>query len=102
MLDGELKKCANTECNKEFETKVYNAIYCSPECRRIVTNKKLLQNYYTKKNNKNKKRICNNDNCSTVLSTYNKENICEPCKTERYIQRLISWGWKEEDLRKEW
>lgn len=102
MFENELRTCANTECNKEFIAKVYNTIYCSSECRKIVTNKKLLENYYKKKENKNSKRRCKNEGCSTVLSIYNKEDICEPCKTERYIQRLIGWGWNEEKLRQEW
>lgn len=98
---GIFRNCKNEECNKKFEAKVYNSVYCSAECRRIVTNKKLLENYYEKKRNKNKKRICSSKNCNTILSRYNKENICEACKSERFIQRLVSWGWDEEKLRKE-
>jgi hypothetical protein len=101
MKKYEKKICSNPECNQEFEAKVYNAIYCSQACRRIVTNKNLLNNYYEKKRNKNKKRVCKTKTCTTILSTYNKENICEQCKGERFIQRLISWGYDEEKLRKE-
>lgn len=98
---GVFRVCKNQECNKKFEAKVYNSIYCSAECRRIVTNKKLLENYYEKKRNKGKKRTCATNGCTTVLSRYNKENICERCKDERFIQRLVSWGWDEEKLRRE-
>jgi hypothetical protein len=101
MYKKEKKKCSNPECNKLFIAKVYNAIYCSPECRRIITNKNLLANYYEKKNNKNKKRICKTVNCKTILSRYNKEKICESCKRERYIKRLMSWGWSEKQARGE-
>lgn len=98
---GVFRVCKNEKCKKKFEAKVYNSIYCSAECRRIVTNKKLLENYYEKKRNKGKKRTCATDGCTTILSRYNKEHICERCKDERFIQRLVSWGWDEEKLRKE-
>jgi hypothetical protein len=48
-----------------------------------------------------KKRVCKTSKCSTVLSRYNKEDICEQCKGERFIKRLVSWGYDEEKLRKE-
>lgn len=96
----EKKICSNPECKKEFEAKVYNAIYCSQGCRRIVTNKNLLDNYYEKKRNKNKKRVCKTKTCTTILSTYNKENICELCKQIRFADRLISWGWDESDAKR--
>lgn len=101
MYKKEKKKCSNPECKKIFIAKVYNAIYCSPECRRIVTNKNLLAAYYEKKSNKDKKRICKTDGCGTVLSRYNKEKICEGCKRERYVKRLMSWGWSEKHARGE-
>ena len=93
--------CKNEACKKIFVPKTYNAIFCSADCRRIVTNKKLLDNYYKKKEKKNTKRVCETKKCTTVLSRYNKEDICERCKRERYIKRLVSWGWDEEKLRDE-
>ena len=60
-----------------------------------------LQIITRKKNNKNKKRICKTPNCNTILSRYNKEKICENCKRERYIKRLMSWGWSEKQARGE-
>lgn len=101
MEKYEKKKCANPKCSKSFRAKVYNAIYCSAECRRIVTNQKLLRNYYEKKANRGKKRVCKTKNCNTVLSRYNKENICERCKQERFVKRLVGWGWDEKKLRAE-
>ena len=94
--------CANPECNAGFLPLVHNAIYCSPECRRIMTNKKVLSKYYEKKEAKNGKRVCANKICDTILSRYNKENICESCKTKRLIKRLGGWGWDEERLQKDW
>lgn len=101
MFKQEERICDNPECSKSFVAKVYNALYCSAECRRVITNKKLLEKYYQNKENKTKKRVCKTSNCLTVLSKYNKENICEQCKKERFIKRLVSWGYDEEKLRKE-
>lgn len=95
-------KCNNEECSNTFVPKTYNAIFCSSDCRRVVTNKKLLEKYYESKSKKNSKRVCHTENCDTVLSRYNKEDICERCKTERYIKRLVSWGWDEKKIRDEY
>ena len=94
--------CKNEECSNVFTPKTYNAIFCSADCRRVVTNKKLLDNYYKNKEKKNKRRICGSPDCDTILSSYNKEDICEACKRERYIKRLVSWGWDERSLRDEY
>lgn len=91
--------CKNSECGKIFAPKTYNSIYCSPECRKKVTNKKLLEKYHSNKKLFSKKRICRTNNCSTILSRYNKENICERCKEERLVKRLMQWGWSEERAR---
>jgi hypothetical protein len=91
--------CKNTECDKEFEPKTYNSIYCSAECRKKVTNKRVLEKYHLDKEHFSKKRICRTKLCSTVLSRYNKENICERCKQERFVKRLMSWGWSESQAR---
>ena len=101
MFVEQERECANSECKKLFIAKVYNTIYCSSDCRKKITNQKLLENYYRKKENRNKKRTCKTKDCNTVLSKYNEEDICELCKTERYIQRLVSWGWDEQKLRNE-
>lgn len=102
----ELRECANPECDEFFEPRVHNAIYCGDECRRIETNRKVLEKYYENKDriesNKKNERRCRNEDCTTILSRYNEESICEPCKTERLINRLSSWGWDEDRLRDEW
>lgn len=94
-------KCANGVCINFFNPKTYNAIFCCADCRRVVTNKRLLDKYYQSKDNKNKKRTCETESCTTILSRYNKEGMCEACKVERYIKRLSSWGWSEQKLRDE-
>ena len=103
MLDKEYRICVNEECKTKFVPKVYNAIYCSTPCRRLVTNAKILRRYHENKEAFGKKRICPgfNRECGNVLSIYNKEHICESCKRERYIMRLVGWGWDEEKLREE-
>jgi len=97
-----LRVCANEECNKEFKPKAHNAIYHSSECRRIVTNKRILAKYYEGKKRRIPGQNCITPGCITILSIYNEEDICEPCKVERMILRLVGWGWDEKKLRKEW
>ena len=97
----EKRFCSNSECLKEFTPKTYNGTYCSPECRKVITNKKILERYHTNRSNRTKKRLCATNGCTTILSIYNKEKICEKCKIERYILRLKSWGWDESKLREE-
>jgi len=103
MLDKKSRVCANGECELEFMPKVYNAIYCSTPCRRIVTNAKILRRYHENKAAFGKKRICDgfNRKCGKTLSIYNKDIICESCVRERYIMRLVGWGWDEKKLREE-
>lgn len=102
-MDIGTKTCANEECGDSFEPQAHNAIYCSIECRKIVTNKNVLDKYYKKKERKsNKKRVCKNKKCGTILSSYNDEDICELCKTNRLIDRLASWGWDKEKLKEDW
>ena len=95
------KDCANPNCKKPFMPRVYNAIYCNAECRKIITNQKVLQRYYDKKARLSSRRICETKECNTVLSRYNEENICESCKRERFIQRLVGWGWSEYKVRRD-
>ena len=101
MQERKSKVCANDKCSNEFVPRVYNAIYCGTACRRIVTNKKILERYHEKKAAKGRKRTCATDTCNTTLSRYNTEDICESCKRERYIMRLVGWGWDEKKLRRE-
>jgi hypothetical protein len=100
-LDNESRICVNDDCKTEFKPRVYNAIYCCTACRRTVTNAKILRKYHENKAARGKKRRCDTKGCNTMLSQYNKENICESCKRERYIMRLVGWGWDEKEIRKE-
>ena len=45
--------CLNLECSKLFEPKTHNQKYCSDDCCRVATNKKIMEKYYEKKAIKN-------------------------------------------------
>ena len=98
----EIKLCGFVTCHQEFQPEIHNAKYCSKECRRQATNRKVLDRYYERKEKRNTKRICEIRGCKTILSRYNEEDICEACKRERLIQRLVGWGWDEDRLRKDY
>lgn len=91
------KICALEGCDNSFVPKTKNSLYCNKDCQK----KAALQRYYNSKLRLTTKRTCSIKNCATTLSIYNKEEICEAHKVERYIQRLVDWGWDEESLRKE-
>lgn len=70
--------CSNTECAKEFEAKTHNQKYCTDECCRIATNKRIMEKYYEKKAIKRGAvRLCKK--CKSQLSRYNSEDICSSC-----------------------
>jgi ribosomal protein S27AE len=102
-VELEPKICANEDCLELFAPKVHNAIYCSAECRKIVTNQKVLNKYYEKKNKQAfRNRVCKNVGCSTLLSRYNEDQICGPCQVNRLKDRLEGWGWNRSKLDEEW
>lgn len=69
------KTCA--ECQKEFAFKTHNQKYCSNECCRIATNKRIMEKYYQKRARlRGEERLCK---CGSPLSRYNPEDICEMC-----------------------
>jgi len=75
--------CINLECKKEFDAKTHNQKYCSDECCRIATNKRIMEKYYEKKAIKNGAvRHCKK--CKSDLSRYNAENICSSCQKNNY------------------
>lgn len=83
--------CINSECQKDFDAKTHNQKYCSDECCRITTNKRIMQKYYEKKAIK-KGALRNCKKCKSVLSRYNSENICSSCQKINYkkTKTLIS------------
>lgn len=71
--------CSNKECGKEFEPKTHNQKYCTDECCRIATNRRIMEKYYEKKAIKNgAARPCKK--CGTQLSRYNSSTVCMSCE----------------------
>lgn len=78
---AETRYCALPECGKPFEPKSYNAKYCSIECQKTATNRRLLEKYHEKKAARaGKKRVCKSFDCNTILSRYNSDVHCETCQ----------------------
>lgn len=70
--------CQNKDCGKEFSAKTHNQKYCSDECCRIATNKRIMEKYYEKKAIRNGSlRVCKK--CSSRLSRYNESDLCSVC-----------------------
>jgi hypothetical protein len=84
--------CLNKECKKEFNPKTHNQKYCTDECCRIATNKRIMEKYYEKKGIKNGAvRHCKS--CKTKLSRYNQNSICSVCeKNITYESKKAIWG----------
>lgn len=74
--------CANKECAKEFEAKTHNQKYCTDECCRIATNRRIMEKYYEKKAIRNgAHRTCKK--CNAKLSRYNQSNVCAVCEKNK-------------------
>lgn len=79
--------CLSKDCKKEFEAKTHNQKYCSDDCCRVATNKRIMEKYYEKKAIKNGSiRLCKK--CSSSLSRYNKENICSLCIKKSSVKNV--------------
>lgn len=71
--------CSNKECAKDFDAKTHNQKYCSDECCRVATNRRIMEKYYEKKAIRNGAyRGCSK--CKTKLSRYNQSNMCAACE----------------------
>lgn len=72
--------CANDGCSEEFQKTTHNQKYCSDECCREATNKKIRQKYYDEKERlSGKKRVCETRGCKNNLSRYNEGKKCNEC-----------------------
>ena len=85
--------CANKECAKSFDAKTHNQKYCSDECCRVATNRRIMEKYYERKAIRNGAlRICK---CGNKLSRYNAGNVCSICEknnsidTKNKAQRIV-------------
>jgi len=71
--------CSNSDCKTKFEPKTHNQKYCSDECCRVATNKRIMEKYYEKKAIRNGAfRACKK--CRIPLSRYNQSEICSSCE----------------------
>lgn len=72
-------KCENDGCDIEFTAMTHNQKYHSAECCRVATNRRIMQKYYAKRDQRaGKARYCRK--CGvTKLSRYNDGEICGAC-----------------------
>jgi hypothetical protein len=76
--------CANEGCENKFEKTTHNQKYCSDECCREATNRKIREKYYAEKDRlSGKKRVCNTRGCTNLLSRYNESETCRECLAKK-------------------
>lgn len=74
--------CAREDCKLEYVKKTHNQKYCSSECCRIETNRRIMQKYYANRDRQQGIiRYCSECQ-STKLSRYNDSNICSSCRAK--------------------
>lgn len=85
MTDESLT-CDRPECDGTFVKKTHNQKYCSPECCRVETNRKIMEKYHAKQAiKKGLERRCSK--CNNKLSRYNEDSICGGCQTSHRYER---------------
>ena|SRR6476469_6755639 len=79
-------ECARDECDIVSVRKKHNQKYCSDECCRLATNKRIMKKYYDRRDQRmGKIRYCNI--CGTTqLSRYNNSQTCAPCVSRRQVE----------------
>jgi len=84
---GLVVNCAREECGKGFTKTTHNQKYCSNECCRIETNRKIMEKYHERAAiRRGKKRVCRI--CETPLSRYNENKICGGCEVRKRNENL--------------
>lgn len=79
---GQVIDCARESCGQPFSKGTHNQKYCTNECCRIETNRKIMEKYHERAAiRRGKKRVCNL--CQTSLSRYNEFTICGACETTK-------------------
>lgn len=75
--------CDNEGCEVEFVKKTHNQRYCSDECCRLATNRRIMEKYYSRRAQRaGKVRYCKA--CEkTKLSRYNDSQTCSACEVAR-------------------
>lgn len=77
--------CANEGCEVSFEQKTHNQKYCSDECCRLATNRRIMEKYYERRDQRQgKARYCKSCDV-TKLSRYNDGQICGACRVKNEI-----------------
>lgn len=83
-MTEELLKCAYDKCKNKFVKTTHNQKYCSDECCRIATNKKLKKQYYDRKARLAGKEFkCSSRGCDQILNRYTTDKICEVCQAKK-------------------
>lgn len=79
---GQVVNCAREECGVEFVKTTHNQKYCTNECCRIETNRKIMEKYHERAAiRRGKKRTC--ASCQTPLSRYNENKFCGSCEVKK-------------------
>lgn len=84
-MSEEILTCSNYGCNNTFLPKTHNQKYCTDECCRLATNRRIMEKYYARRDQRQGKvRICRE--CGeTKLSRYNNSLVCSSCDLKREI-----------------
>lgn len=77
--------CAREDCVTSFDKGTHNQKYCSAECCRVSTNRRIMEKYYDKRDQRQgKTRYC--VSCTTTkLSRYNDGKICSGCEIQQNV-----------------
>lgn len=78
-----MRLCANPKCMVGFVPARHNQKYCSKDCCKVVTNSKIMQQYYEEKDRKSGKprtcKLCK----ESRLSRYNAGTVCAACSAKQ-------------------
>jgi len=78
-------KCARKDCEVDFQPATHNQKYCSAECCRVATNRRIMEKYYDRRDQRQgKARYCSK--CSGKLSRYNDGNVCSSCEAQHSVR----------------
>lgn len=78
-------ECANEGCGIEFVKATHNQKYHSDECCRLATNRRIMEKYYARRDQRQgKKRLCKSCG-NTTLSRYNDGDVCGSCQHQAEI-----------------
>lgn len=82
IVIGDEMVCARESCDNVFIRATHNQKYCTSECCKIETNRKIIEKYHERAAIKRgKPRTC--ARCGTKLSRYNESNECGSCESTK-------------------